>query len=67
MATPQSPAPKSPQRELPAITIDGHALFEFSLKMNRALKRLESRFHAVDRSPIPPLRQTWKQAGRKPR
>ena len=67
MATPQPPAPASPQRELPPITIDGHALFDFSLKMNRALKRLENRFHARQRSPIPALRQTWKQVSRKPR
>jgi len=67
MASPQPPVPASPQRELPAITIDGHALFEFSLKMNRALKRLETRFDARDRSPVPVFRQTWKQASRKPR
>ena len=66
MATPQSPAP-SPQQDLPAITIDGHALFEFSLKMNRALKRLEHRFDAREQSPVPFLRQTWKQVSRKPR
>ncbi len=59
--------PVSPQQALPAITIDGHALFEFSLKMNRALKRLEVRFDAREPSPIPPLRQTWKQIGKKPR
>lgn len=62
-----APVPASPQRELPPITIDGHALFEFSMKMNRALKRLELRFDARELSPIPALRQTWKQAGRKPR
>lgn len=67
MATPQPPASASPLRELPAITIDGHALFEFSLKMNRALKRLENRFDARERSPIPYFRQSWKQASRKPR
>lgn len=67
MASPQPPVPANPKRELPAITIDGHALFEFSLKMNRALKRLESRFDAREQSPIPFLRQTWQQASRKPR
>ena len=67
MATPQSPVPARSQRDLPAITIDGHALFEFRLKMNRALKRFEKRFHAVERMPIPMLRQTWQQASRKPR
>ena len=59
--------PASPQRDLPAITIDGHALYEFSLKMNRALKRLESRFGATEKSTIPYLRQGWKRASRKPR
>ena len=67
MAIPQPPAPASPQRTLPAITIDGHALFEFSLKMNRALKRLEHRFDAREVSTIPLMRQTWKQVSRKPR
>jgi len=67
MATPQLPVPASPQRELPSITIDGHALFEFSLKMNRALKRFENRFDARERSPIPFFRHSWKQASRKPR
>lgn len=67
MATPQPPAPASPERDLPAITIDGHALYEFSLKMNRALKRLENRFDAREVNPVPAFRQTWKQVGRKPR
>ena len=67
MATPQPPAPASPLRKLPAITIDGHALFEFSLKMNRALKRFEIRFDAKERHPIPYFRQSWKQVSRKPR
>ncbi len=67
MATPQSPIPASPQRALPPITIDGHALFDFSMKMNRALKRLETRFDAQEISPVPFLRQTWQQASRKPR
>jgi len=67
MASPQPPVPANLQRELPAITIDGHALFEFSLKVNRALKRFEIRFDARERIPIPALRATWKQASRKPR
>lgn len=67
MAAPQPHVPASAEQNLPAITINGHALFEFSLKMNRALKRLETRHHAKQRSPIPSLRQTWQQAGRKPR
>jgi hypothetical protein len=67
MASPQSPVPASSERQLPAITIDGHALFEFSLRINRALKRLENRFDARELSPIPVLRQTWQQASRKPR
>jgi hypothetical protein len=67
MATPHPPTPTPAQRELPAITIDGHALFEFSLKMNRALKRFENRFGAQERNPVPFFRQTWQQASRKPR
>lgn len=67
MATPQPPVPASPQRDLPPITIDGHALFEFSMKMNRALKRLEVRFDAREIKAIPVFRQTWKQVSRKPR
>ena len=67
MATPQPPMPASSQRDLPAITIDGHALFDFSMKMNRALKRLENRFDAREVNPVPFLRQAWKQASRKPR
>jgi len=71
MAPPQPPAPESPLQgqpgDLPAITVEGHALFEFSMKMNRALKRLEKRFDARDVSPVPMLRQAWKQASRKPR
>lgn len=67
MAIPQPPLPASSQRDLPAITIDGHALFDFSMKMNRALKRLENRFDAREVSPVPFLRQAWKQASRKPR
>jgi len=67
MATPQPPVPTNDVRELPAITIDGHALFEFSLKMNRALKRLENRFDARERVPLSLFRQTWKQVSRRPR
>ncbi len=67
MATPQSPVPASSRHHMPAITIDGHALFEFSLKMNRALKRFEVRFEAKDRPQIPWMRQTWQQVGKKPR
>ncbi len=67
MTPPQPPAPANPQRDLPAITIEGHALFEFSMKMNRALKRLESRFNAREVDPVPFLRRTWQQAPRKPR
>jgi hypothetical protein len=67
MATPQAPLPTSPDRRLPAIAIDGHALFEFSLKMNRALKRLEYRFGACDATEVPLLRKAWQPAPRKPR
>ncbi len=69
MANSQSPAPSSAdaRHELPPVTVDGHALFEFSLKLNRALKRLETRFGATDKHKIPYFRQTWKQPPRKPR
>ncbi len=67
MATPQSPVPASPQQGLPAITIDGHALFEFSMRMNRALKRLENRFDARELTTVPVLRQIWQPVPRKPR
>jgi hypothetical protein len=59
------PAPTS--RELPPVTVDGHALFEFSLKMNRALKRMETQFGATEKVRIPFGRQTWQQLPKKPR
>ena len=62
-----SPVPVSPSRELPAITVDGHALFEFSLKMNRALKRMETRFGATDKPRLPYGRINWQQLPKKPR
>ena len=67
MATPQPPAPANPKQNLPPVTIDGHALFEFSLKINRALKRLETRFHAQDKNLVPLFRKTWQPPPRKPR
>jgi len=67
MATPPAPIPISPGRNLPPITIDGHALFEFSLRMNRALKRLEHRFGAREEIAIPAARITWQPPPRKPR
>jgi hypothetical protein len=69
MANSQSPvpAPTDARRELPPVTVDGHALFEFSLKMNRALKRMETRFGATEKVRIPFGRQTWQQAPNKPR
>ncbi len=67
MATPQSPVPASPDKKLPPITIDGHALFEFSLKMNRALKRFEARFDAKESNLVPAFRKTWQAPPRKPR
>ncbi|QEG36631.1 hypothetical protein [Bythopirellula goksoeyrii] len=69
MANSQSPAPSpaDARHELPPVTVDGHALFEFSLKLNRDLKRLETRFGAKDKQKIPYFRQTWKQAPNKPR
>ena len=62
-----APSPADALRELPPVTVDGHALFEFSLKMNRALKRLESRFHGQDKAVVPFFRQTWQQPPNKPR
>ena len=67
MATPQPSKPVSPKRDLPPVTIDGHALFEFSLKINRALKRLETRFGAKEKNLIPPFRKAWQPPPRKPR
>jgi hypothetical protein len=67
MAVPQPPLPASPNRQLPPVTIDGHALFEFSMRMNRALKRFERRFGAQESSMVPTSRQLWQQASRKPR
>ena len=67
MASPHAPVPASPNKKLPPITIDGHALFEFSLKLNRALKRLESRFDAKESNLVPTLRKAWQPLPRKPR
>lgn len=67
MATPQPPAPASPNRNLPPVTLNGHALFDFSMKINRALKRLERRFGAQDKNLIPTYRKTWQPPPRKPR
>ena len=67
MAAPQSPVPASPKKRLPPVTIDGHALFEFSLKINRALKRLEARFEAKEANLIPTFRKAWQPPPRKPR
>ena len=67
MAAPQSPVPASPDRNLPPVAIDGHALFDFSMKINRALKRLETRFGAQEKNLIPTYRKTWQPPPRKPR
>ena len=67
MAAPQPPVPASPDRKLPSVTIDGHALFEFSMKINRALKRLETRFGAKEKNLMPLFRKMWQPAPRKPR
>ncbi len=67
MAAPQSPVPASPDRNLPPVTIDGHALFEFSMKINRALKRLETRFGAREENLLPLSRKMWQPPPRKPR
>ncbi len=67
MTTPQPPAPASSNRTLPPVTIDGHALFEFSMRMNRALKRLEKRFDARETGRIPTFRCAWQPLPQKPR
>ena len=67
MAAPQLPLPASTSRDLPPVTIDGHALFEFSLRLSRALKRFERRFGAHELQPVPLFRQQWQQPPRKPR
>ena len=67
MASPQPPVPSSPDRQLPSVTIDGHALFEFSMKINRAVKRLETRFGAQEENLVPLYRRTWQPLPHKPR
>jgi len=67
MAAPQPHVPVGTERNLPPVSIDGHALFEFSLKMNRALKRLERRFGTRQKELIPFLRKTWKPLPKNPR
>lgn len=67
MAAPQSPVPAKSGKQLPPVTIDGHALFEFSLKVNRALKRLEARFEAKESNLVPIFRKAWQPPPRKPR
>ena len=67
MAFPQESLPASPNRSLPPITINGHALFEFSMRMNRALKRFEKRFDAREVVPVPVSRQLWQGPPNQPR
>jgi len=67
MASPQLPVPASPNVSLPPVTIDGHALFEFSMRMGRALRRLEHRFGDRLQQGIPQLRKTWQPPPQKPR
>ncbi len=67
MASPQLPVPASPNVGLPPVAIDGHALFEFSMRMGRALRRLEHRFGGHSPQGISQLRQTWQPPSRKPR
>ncbi|MCG8449030.1 MAG: hypothetical protein MI725_05560 [Pirellulales bacterium] len=67
MALPQPHVPASLNRKLPSVTIDGYALFEFSMRMNRALKRFEKRFHAQEVVAVPISRQLWQGPPRKPR
>jgi len=67
MAAQQSPVPASSKRSLPPVNIDGHALFEFSMRINRALRRLEHHFGAHQCSVIPSFRKTWQPPPKKPR
>ncbi len=67
MAAHQPSVPARPNRDLPPVVIDGHALFEFSLGMNRALKRLENRFEAREVQAVPVARQLWQGPPRQPR
>lgn len=67
MANSQSPTPAPTSQELPPVTVDGHALFEFSLKMNRAIKRMETRFGATEKARIPLSRFGWQPLPNKPR
>jgi hypothetical protein len=66
MASP-APTPAPTSRELPPVTVDGHALFEFSLQINRALKRMAARFGATEKARIPFSRFGWEQLPKKPR
>lgn len=67
MAGQQHPIPASPNCDLPSVTIDGHALFEFSMRLNRALKRFERRFGAQELEPVPAYRKAWQQPPQNPR
>lgn len=67
MAVPQPPLPASPNKKLPPVAIDGHALFEFSMRMNRALKRFERRFGARQLRTVPLSRKLWQEPPRNPR
>jgi hypothetical protein len=49
------------------VTVDGHALFEFSLQMNRAIKKMEARFGATEKARIPFNRISWQQPPKNPR
>ena len=67
MALPQESLSSSTNRSLPPIAINGHALFEFSMRMNRALKRFEKRFDAREVVPVPVSRQLWQGPPKQPR
>jgi hypothetical protein len=67
MASTPSPTPISAGHALPPVTVDGHALFEFSLKINRALKRMETRFGATEKARIPFSRLGFQMPPQKPR
>lgn len=62
-----APTPADASRELPPVTVNGHALFEFSLQMNRSLKKLEAQFGANEKPRIPLSRLGWNFPPKQPR
>ena len=62
-----SPLPARPYRGLPPFSIDGHALYEFSRKLNHSLNELERRHGAHRRPRGWADRKSWKPLPKKPR